>query len=234
MQWFACPDSDVLKLRKRPEVDQWENALHPGKIRLDAYLDDTEELIADSRIKGPWALRLDVGTPAGQMLLDKPDLDNYAKPLAERVGDSDLVSVWCTKSRGEASFVRLEPARPKAAPREGVAIARPTAGRDRPDHLYHQQIHEAVAEMAPLPKNRAVRLELAFVVPSSWTWWNYWKPTIDGLVHLLGHSGTNRPWDPLDGRITELGMHLTPDPSARHVRVAIAASCLGEILEWAD
>ena len=226
MRWFACPEGDALRLRKEPEVDQWERALHPAKVRLEAYLDDTEELIAESRIHGAWTLRLDVGRPAGKALLDKSDLDNYAKPLANRVGDSGLVSVLCTKSHNDASFVRLESARAKAAPVQGVVIAEPTAGYGRSDHLYHQQIHRAVSAMAPLPSDRAVRLELAFVVPSRWVWLNFWKPTIDGLVHLLGQSGTDNPWDPLDGRITELGMHLTPDPEARHVTVGIAASCL--------
>lgn len=225
MRWFACPEGGALRLRKEPEVDQWETALHPAKVRLEAYLDDTEALIAESRIEGPWALRLDVGLSSGKALLDKSDLDNYAKPLAKRLGNSDLVSVWCTKSHNESSFVRLEPARARAAPAQEVVIAEPTAGWDRSDHLYHKQVHRAVAAMAPLPSDRAVRLELAFVLPPSWIWWNFWKPTIDGLVHLLGHSGTDSLWDPLDGRITELGVHLTPDPAARHVTIGIAASC---------
>lgn len=225
MRWFVRPTGDAVQLRKVPVVDQWETASHPAKILLDAYLDDTEDLLAGSRIEGPWALRLDVGRPADKPLLDKSDLDNYAKPLAQRLGNPDLVSVWCTKAHSEASFVRLEPARATEAPAQDIVIAAPTAGWDRPDHRYHQQIHQAVAALPPLPPDRAVCLELAFVVPSSWKWWNFWKPTIDGLVHLLGHSGTARPFDPLDGRITELGMHLTPDPAARHVTIGIAASC---------
>ena len=224
MRWFSCPTGNAIRLRKDPVVDQWEKASHPAKILLDAYLDDTEDLLTESRIVGPWALRLDVGRPAEKALLDKSDLDNYAKPLAARLGNADLVSVWCTKSHNEASFVRLEAARAREAPTPDIVIAAPTAGRDRTDHLYHQQVHQAVASMAPLPPDQAVRLELAFVVPATWTWWNFWKPTIDGLVHLLGHSGTDKPFDPLDGRITELGMHLTSDPAARHVTIGIAAS----------
>ncbi len=226
MRWFARPEGGALRLRMEPRVDQWETALHPAKVRLDAYLDDTEELIAESRVQGPWALRLDVGLSPVRALLDKADLDNYAFPLVDRLGNPDLVSVWCTKSHGDASFIRLESAREKASPEQDVVIAKPTAGRDRRDHLYHQQVDAAVATEVPLAADRAVRLELAFVVPPSWVWWNFWKPTIDGLVHLLGHSGSDKVWDPLDGRITELGMHLTPDPAARHVTIGIAASCL--------
>jgi hypothetical protein len=196
--------------------------------RLQGYLDDTQALIAPSRvaIEGPWALRLDIGRTIDRPLLDKADLDNYAKPLAACVGDAELVSVWCTKDHGEASFVRVEHAREVPAPRDGVVIAAPTASKDRTDHLYHQQIHAAIAELEPFPADRPVRLELAFQMPPRWNWINFWKPTIDGLVHLLGHSGSSRPWDPLDGRITELGLHLTPDPAARNVTIGITASCL--------
>ena len=127
MRWFVRPTGDAVQLRKVPVVDQWETASHPAKILLDAYLDDTEDLLAGSRIEGPWALRLDVGRPADKPLLDKSDLDNYAKPLAQRLGNPDLVSVWCTKAHSEASFVRLEPARATEAPAQDIVIAAPTA-----------------------------------------------------------------------------------------------------------
>jgi hypothetical protein len=71
-----------------------------------------------------------------------------------------------------------------------------------------------------------VRLEIAFVVGPAWNWLNLWKSTIDALVPLLGHSGFRHTWDPLDGRITELGMHLTVDKAARHVVIGIAAECM--------
>src|SRR4051794_8983373 len=39
------------------------------------------------------------------------NLDNYAYPLAYRIKDPGLVSVWCTKQHSEQSFVRIEAAR---------------------------------------------------------------------------------------------------------------------------
>jgi len=227
LRWFARPEGSALRLRKQPEVDQWETAGHPALIRRDEYLDDTEDLIMPARLaEGPWALRLDVDLPSGAALLDEYDLDNYAFPLAKRLNDPDLVSVWCTKAQGGGSFVRLEAAREKSTPQQHIVIAEPTASYDRKDHLYHQQIHDAVARMDPLPAGRPVRLELAFRVGPGRKWWSLWKPTIDGLVHLLGHSGGKRTWEPLDGRITELGLHLTVDPAAAHaVTIGIAASC---------
>jgi hypothetical protein len=44
-------------------------------------------------------------------------------------------------------------------------------------------------------------------------------PTIDSLDPLLGRTYPNRAWHPLDGRIIELGMHLTVDPALRYERV---------------
>ena len=40
---------------------------------------------------------------------------------------------------------------------------------------------------------------------------NLWKPTIDALGPILGSDSSGREWSPDDGRITELGMHVTAD-----------------------
>ena len=224
MHWYARPKGDKHQLRVAPALDSWNKADDAGQVRLQAFVDDTEALVAATRVDGPWALRLDVGLPAEENLLHQKDLDNYALRLAFRLQDADLVSVWCTKRHSEHSFVRIESAREVPPPREGVLIAEPTASYARPDHLYHQQIQAAAAGAAQLPAGRPVRLELAFVVGPAWNWLNLWKPTIDALVPLLGHSGSRRTWDPLDGRIIELGMHLTVDKAARHVVIGIAAA----------
>lgn len=223
LRWYARPEGAALRLRKQPEVEQWEAAGHPGLTREREYLDDTENLIKPIGIQGPFALRLDVGLPPTAGLLDGYDLDNYAKPLAARLGNNTgLVSVWCTKAHGDASFVRLEAAREVAQPQD-VVIAQPTVSYD-PVGPYKEQIHAAIARTQPLPLGGPVRLELAFHVGPRRKWWNLWKPTIDGMIHLLGQpSGRQQP---LDGRITELGLHQNIDPSAGHaVTIGITASC---------
>jgi hypothetical protein len=111
MRWYARPEDNVHRLRKAPRLASWNEAGHRDQVRLREYLDDTEELLAASRIDGPWALRLDVGLPTGRDLLDMADLDNYAYPLAYHLKDPGLVSVWCTKQHSEQSFVRIEAAR---------------------------------------------------------------------------------------------------------------------------
>lgn len=178
-------------------------------------------MLAASRIDGPWALRLDVGLAPHLDLLDKRDLDNYAKPLASRLSDGRLVSVWCTKRTGGQSAVQIEAAREVPAPSTGVLQATTTASWDGP--AAKEQIRSAIADVPELPDG-PVKLELAFTVGPSRNWLNLWKPTIDSLGALLGHEHPFRPWNPRDGRITELGMRLDIDPSLRHgVLIGIAA-----------
>ena len=222
LRWYSRPEGAAVRLRKQPQVEQWEVTGHPRLTREREYLDDTENLIKPIGIEGPYAVRLDVGLPPPAALLDKYDLDNYAKPLAARLGNTGLVSVWCTKAHGDASFVRLEAAR-EVAPPQDIVVAQPTVSYD-PAGPYKEQIHAALARMQPLPLGRPVRLEMAFHVGPGRKWWNLWKPTIDGMIHLLGHKGDRQ--EPLDGRITELGLHQYIDPSAGNaVTIGITASC---------
>lgn len=222
MRWYARPEGDNQQLRVAPRLASWNKADHPDQIRLRASLDHTEALLAASRVDAPWALRLDVGLPTGRDLLDMADLDNYAYPLASHLEDRGLVSVWCTKQHSEQSFVRIEAAREMPPPSTDVLVARTTASAST--LAYKEQIHATVADAAELPAG-PVRLELAFVVGPGRNWLNLWKPTIDSLDPLLGCTRPGRAWHPLDGRITELGMHLTVDPAVRHeVVVGIAAA----------
>jgi len=223
MRWFARPDNRSLELRVAPRLASWNKADDPDQIRLQEYLDDTEALIADARIRGPWALRLDVGLPSSRHLLDASDLDNYAYPLASRLRDVDLVSVWCTKRHGEQSSVRICAAREVPAPSAaGVVVA--TTAASSSSVAYKEAIHAALSGAAALPDGQ-VRLELSFVVGPRRNWLNLWKQTIDALDPLLGRTRPDRAWHPRDGRITELGLHCTVDQFAGNkVVVGIYAS----------
>ncbi|MGB7113979.1 MAG: hypothetical protein WBD77_26200, partial [Mycobacterium sp.] len=87
-----------------------------------------------------------------------------------------------------------------------------------------EQVYAAVAGTSGLPAGQ-VRLELAFVVGPSRKWLNLWKQTIDSLSPLLGCANPEQAWHPLDGRITELGMHVKVDPALRNdVVIGIAAT----------
>lgn len=150
------------------------------------------------------------------------DRDNYACPLAAHLKDPGLVSVWCTKRHSEQSFVRIEATREMPPPARDVLVARTTSSAST--LAYKEQIHAAVVGAAELSTG-PVRLELAFVVGPGSNWLNLWKQRVDALDPLLGRTRQGRAWHPLDGRITELGMHLTVDPAALYdVEVGTAAA----------
>jgi hypothetical protein len=224
MRWYARPEGDNHQLRVTPRLASWNKSSDPDQVRLREYLDDTESLLAASRVDGLWALRLDVGLPTGRDLLDMADLDNYAFPLACRLDDPKLVSVWCTKQHNEQSFMRIDAAQEMPPPSPEVLGVRPTSSYTT--SAYKEEIYAAVAAAVAeeLPAG-AVRLQLSFLVGPDRKWWHLWKPTIDSLEPLLGRDASEqRAWHPLDGRITELGMHKTVDPAFRYeVEIGIAA-----------
>lgn len=63
MRWYARPDNNAHELRVAPRLASWNTSGDPDQVRLRAYLDDTEALLAASRIDGLRALRLDVDSP---------------------------------------------------------------------------------------------------------------------------------------------------------------------------
>lgn len=216
-RWFKRPECDPHLLAEDPRLECWNKADDLAQVRLQEYLGRTESLLAHSRVEGAWALRLDVGLPIGRNLLDMADLDNYLYPLAKRLagdfrlGNSGLVSAWCTKQHGAQSFVRIAPAEKAPGPLVAVLEARTTP----PAETYKHQSRTHVVDGAELPAG-PVRLEMAFVVGPGRNWLNLWKPTIDALDPILGRTRPDRDWHPLDGRITELGMHLTVDRTLHH------------------
>jgi hypothetical protein len=175
MCWYARTEGERLQLRIAPRPASWNKADDPDQVRLRAYLDDTAALLVDSRVDAPWALRLDVGLPAGRDVLDMADLDNYAYPLAYHLRDTGLVSMWCTKQHDGQSFVRIEAAREIPSPSTDLMVARTTASASTV--AFKQQIHAAVSGAAELPAG-PVRLELAFVVGPRRNWLNLGKQTI--------------------------------------------------------
>ena len=222
MRWYRRPQRTERVHQVEPRLASWDAADHPDQLRLKAYLNETEALLAHSRVEGPWALRFDVGLPTARDLLDGADLDNYAFPLASRINDADLVSVWCTKQHIDQSFVRIEEASEQRQPATSVLVVRTTASASTV--AYKEQIHAAVVRAAELPAG-PVSLELSFVVGPRRNWLNLWKPTIDSLDPLLGRTQPDRAWHPRDGRIVELGMHVSVDPAAGNgVTVGIAAA----------
>lgn len=120
--------------------------------------------------------------------------------------------------------MRIDSAREIPTPPPNVLVVEPKTSYTK--RAYKEEIHTAVAAVAEELPAGAVRLELSRLVGPYRKWWHLWKPTIDALEPLLGRDPSeNRAWHPLDGRITELGMHLTVDPARRYeVEIGIAAA----------
>jgi hypothetical protein len=218
-RWFARPTGDLLVLRRQPQPLSWNNSRHPDQLRLREYLQDTAELVSTVKPDGPWTLLL--GLPDQRDLLDAADLDNYAYPLAALLRDEHLVSVWCSKRHSEESLVGIAQAQEAAEPATTHRV-RTTASSDT--RAYKEQVRSGVVgaeEVAEGP----VALQISFTVGPRRNWLNLWKPTIDALDPLLGRTRPDRDWHPRDGRVTELGLHMTTDRLlGNDVVVAIAAS----------
>jgi len=99
-----------------------------------------------------------------------------------------------------------------------TASSRRTAGTaGEAGGVYKKQINAAVPGGAELPAG-PVRLELAFVVgPRRFRNWH--EPVEADHRRAATAPGATpsetRAWHPLDGRFTELGMHLTVNPAFR-------------------
>ena len=227
-RWYARPEGVGLTLRKPPRLASWNKSTDPDQLRLRDYLEDTAELLAPAMVgSGPWALALEVGLPAGRDLVDMADLDNYAFPLASRLRTPDLVSVWCSKRHADTSRVLVAPAHETAGPSATYTV-RTTASAQTT--AYKEQVRSAVLGAPQIP-GKGVQLQLAFMVGPQRNWLTLWKPTIDALDPLLGRTREDRDWHPQDGRITDLGLHVTFDPSLGHdvlVSIAAAAAATGK------
>jgi hypothetical protein len=134
---------------------------------------------------------------------------------------SDLVSVWCSKRHAETSQVVVARAQEVAAPGPTFAVRTSTSSQSR---AYKEQVRAAVAHADEIPAG-GVQLQLAFLIGPVRNWLSLWKPTIDALDPLLGRTRPDRAWHPRDGRIVDLGLHVSIDPSLGHdVLVTIAAA----------
>jgi hypothetical protein len=233
--YFARPEGPGLRLRVKPELENFDRREAAGQRRLQHYLDDTLALLrpryASLGPAVPLALRLDVGLPASINLLNDRDLDNYLAPLARRL-NADLpgriVAAWATKQRADQSYVWLAqavPATPGATISSDVYSFETTASAATDD--FKQQIADRLSAVRQL-SHGPLRMQISFAAGPSGNWINLWKPTIDALVPLLGRDpyGATK-WSPLDGRITDLALHLKVDQAlGNKVQIAISASLI--------
>src|SRR5204863_8126695 len=70
----------------------------------------------------------------------------------------------------------------------------------------------SASELPPGP----VGIQLVFTVGPARSWLNLWKMAIDTLDPLLGRSFPDDEFDPKDGRIVRLGLHVRVDSTLAH------------------
>lgn len=186
---------------------------------MSSYLHDVESAVRTDvqQLEAPWALYLRVGLPGPQLSLAHADLDNFLFPVASLLrnlakSSAPLVSAWCTKHVGARSSILIAGAARSDAPGP-VAQVHTTASAE--SSAFKEQVASQISGAAPLPPG-PVHVQLSYVVGPMRNWLNLWKPTIDALGPILGSSSAGRPWNPGDGRITELGLHVRVDAERRH------------------
>ena len=210
---YAIPSGAPTILDLAPRKTSWDAGTASSQTALAAYLDHVQELAASrlNTLTGDLVLRLDVGLPAGVDPLHEHDLDNFLHPVIDRLGGRRFVSAWATKAPGEHSSLRIEPARPALAEAGWQRFAGRTTVSSAREREWKAQVKQALADASELPG--PVGVQISLIIDPSRSWPNLWKMAIDALDPLLGRSFPDDEWDPNDGRVVRLGIHVREDTS---------------------
>jgi hypothetical protein len=210
---YSMPTGVRLALGLTPRLESWNARDHPDQVRLREFVAHVRSLIepiADD-IFGPLAVHLHVGLDDSIDPLWQRDLDNYLFPIAREL-PARYVSIWGTKGRADDSFVTVGPAVSASPPDwPDYPVPRAPGGETSWKHAVRDAVN-AAEQLPPGP----VGMQIALTVGASRSWANSWKRTIDGLEPLLGPTYAHRDWNPQDGRIVRLGLHVAVDPDLEH------------------
>ncbi|HEX2072620.1 MAG TPA: hypothetical protein VHF92_02445 [Geodermatophilus sp.] len=229
--FFARPEGERSALHVAPHVAAWLATGYPDPFHVRELLTLAEETVRPRlrNVPDPLALRLDVGLPEDVRLLDQYDLDRYLRPLTtwlEARSGREFACVWATKGRAEDSYLRVARADPPAHRVNGDREFRVRAAPWDGEQVLTDRVQNEAAQAEPLPDG-PVALQLSFAVPPEHEWTVLWRRTIDGLCGVLGPASDDRPWQPCAGRIVDLGLHRTVDPSLTHeVVVTVVARAI--------
>ena len=209
------PWDSALPLSIEPQLASWNRAGDPAQVRLAAYLDHVEELLAPALVgtaDAPLGLGLTVGVSPAVPLEDQRDLDNYLKPLIDRLGARRFTTVVGRKIRGASSVLVFRPSGTPAG--NGMVRLRPSGSYMRREWKAGMETALTDQGAAVLPPG-GVHLDIRYTVGAGRNWSALWKPTIDALTPLLGtsHPGT---YNPHDGRVTYLSCHQQVVPDLGH------------------
>lgn len=229
--FYARPEAAGRALSVAAAVGSWDKSGSAGQNRSSMFVDEVRSVITDqvATAPAPLALRLDIALPDTVPLLDHHDLDNFLFPLVPKLTAGtglQWASVWATKRHGRTSSVVVSQTVLVADP-GGVVACQVRTTSSSQSTAFKEEIRNQICTFSPLPDG-GVALQLAFTVGPRRSWPNLWKPTIDALGVILGHSPGSHEWNPRDGRITELGLHGVVDPAAgNECVIAIRARPVG-------
>lgn len=228
---FACPSGKMNRLQVPTVLPQPEKINPSIQSRTDRFLNDSEKLLLPdlTALSSSTALSLNVGIPLNTPLLQKPDLDQYAFLLAERVkqiSGNQLASVWCTKRNSKISTISIDSAIPAQSSNIGQTATLITR-RSYTKEQFKNEIPDAISGLKPI-QDGPVALHISYVTGLPRTWANLWKPTIDGLGGLLGTRNSSEPRKVDAGRIVQLALHHRSDgPELGHsVQITVTASSI--------
>ena len=211
---FEKPLAPWLRLRSPPVLESWDSAAHPSQIRLQAYLDEIEDLLGTRSLveDQPLVVELDVGLPPTAPLTSGGhDLDNYLMPIARRLGAGRLLAAFATKSHRPVSRIRLGLARRTISAPEPQLVVRTTSSTQTT--AWKHEIRDACMSIhdQPADDDTALGVRLEFGVSTRRNCSTLWKPAIDALGPVLGAADAQRPFAPRDDRIVDLRLHCRRD-----------------------
>jgi hypothetical protein len=211
---YAIPSGEPLDLALAPRKTSWDAGTSTAQIELGRYLDHVAAVAAPRlhELTGALALRLDVGLPAGIDPLFEHDLDNFLHPVVKQLGGRRFVSAWATKAPGDRSHLRIEPAEPTSQEAGWQRWPGRTTASTAREREWKDQVKAALAGTTELPAG-PVGVQISLTVSPERSWPNLWKMVIDALDPVLGRSFPDDEYDPRDGRVVRLGIHVCGDAS---------------------
>jgi hypothetical protein len=222
--WQLWTQDEILKIITdfEPLLASWNKNTDQAQVRLQTYLNQlTIQLKPFLVDQNNLFLHLDVDVHQPKHLLHQRDLENYLKPLFGRrwLNVSHFVFVSARKYVGGGSRLLLGIARPltDSTTLEGWKHFSCAAGSGTQERQWKVNLRAALATShSPLPPMHSVEVQLAWRCSPKRNWTELWKPTGDSMGPILGEPNPRNPFDPNDGRIISLGLHLNSNPTSGH------------------
>jgi len=202
-----------------PLLASWESKAHPAQLRLKKYLDELGTAFR-SVLSGAadLCLHMEIDTKDQSRLVHHYDLENYLTPVIYALGAAAFRFVSAKKQVGGGSRISIGFATNALdAEMAGWQHFSHSSGSGVQTKRWKAELREAVlaSQPTPVPPGSAeVHLAWRCSPKRNWVW--LWKPTGDAMGPILGEPIASNPFDPDDGRIFYLGLHLNKDATVGH------------------